>query len=66
MTPPGTLNKGRARVAEITDGTSNTILVSECAGRHQVYTRGRNRVVPNAPDNSAGRSTRPISTTTTS
>lgn len=48
MTPPGTLNKGRARMAEITDGTSNTILVGECAGRHQVYTRGRNRVVPNA------------------
>jgi len=49
MTPPGTLNKGRARMAEIQDGTSNTILVGECAGRHQVYTRGRKRVVPNAP-----------------
>jgi len=49
MTPPGTLNKGRARIAEIQDGTSNTILVGECSGRHQVYTRGRQRVVPNAP-----------------
>ena len=52
MTPPGTLNKGRARLAEIQDGTSNTILVAECAGRHQVYTRGRNRVAANAPGQS--------------
>jgi len=48
MEPPGTLKRGRARLAEITDGTSNTIMVGEDAGRHQVYAKGKKLVVPNA------------------
>jgi len=49
MEPPGTLKKGRARLAEVTDGTSNTIMVGEDAGRHQVYAKGKKLVVPNTP-----------------
>jgi prepilin-type N-terminal cleavage/methylation domain-containing protein len=49
MEPPGTLREGKAKMAGITDGTSNTVLVAEAAGRHQVYSRGRKRVTPNAP-----------------
>ncbi len=47
MTPQG-LGDGRVRVANITDGTSNTIMVAEDAGRHQVYAKGM-RVSPNTP-----------------
>jgi prepilin-type N-terminal cleavage/methylation domain-containing protein len=49
MEPPGTLKRGRARFADVTDGTSNTIMVGEAAGRHQVYSRGKKMVLPNAP-----------------
>jgi prepilin-type N-terminal cleavage/methylation domain-containing protein/prepilin-type processing-associated H-X9-DG protein len=45
---PGGLTRGRARFADITDGTSNTLVVTEAAGRHQVYARGR-PVTPSAP-----------------
>jgi hypothetical protein len=47
MTPQG-LSRGKARFADISDGTSNTIMVAEAAGRHQVYARGR-LVTPNQP-----------------
>jgi prepilin-type N-terminal cleavage/methylation domain-containing protein/prepilin-type processing-associated H-X9-DG protein len=36
------------KLTDITDGTSNTLLVVEDAGRHQVYARGK-PVTPNAP-----------------
>jgi prepilin-type N-terminal cleavage/methylation domain-containing protein/prepilin-type processing-associated H-X9-DG protein len=36
------------KLVEISDGTSNTILVVEDAGRHQVYARGK-AITPNAP-----------------
>lgn len=49
MTPPGTLVDGRVRIADILDGTSNTIMVGESAGRHQVYFKGRQPRMPNAP-----------------
>jgi prepilin-type N-terminal cleavage/methylation domain-containing protein len=47
-TGPSGLTTGRARFADITDGTSNTMMVGECAGRHQVYAKGK-VVSPNAP-----------------
>jgi prepilin-type processing-associated H-X9-DG protein len=37
MTPTGL--KHQTRIADLTDGTSNTILMSEDAGRHQDYAR---------------------------
>src|SRR5262249_51821455 len=42
------LTLGQMRFADITDGLSNTIVMSEDSGRHQVYTR-RVPVTPNAP-----------------
>jgi prepilin-type N-terminal cleavage/methylation domain-containing protein len=39
MTAPGVL-QGRLRITGMTDGTSNTIMVGEDAGRHQAYARG--------------------------
>jgi prepilin-type N-terminal cleavage/methylation domain-containing protein len=47
MTAPGAL-QGRLRITAMTDGTSNTIMVGEDAGRHQVYAKGK-PVSPNAP-----------------
>jgi hypothetical protein len=49
MQPPGTLTVGKATFAQILDGSSNTILVAEAAGRHQVYSKGRKPVMPNTP-----------------
>jgi prepilin-type N-terminal cleavage/methylation domain-containing protein/prepilin-type processing-associated H-X9-DG protein len=42
------LRKGRVRLTDITDGTANTIMLAEDAGRHQVYARGQ-PFSPNAP-----------------
>jgi hypothetical protein len=39
---------GRIRLTQIADGTSNTILLGEDAGRHQVWAR-RTPFMPNAP-----------------
>jgi prepilin-type N-terminal cleavage/methylation domain-containing protein len=36
------------KITDMTDGTSNTLLIAEDAGRHQMYA-GRTPVVPNAP-----------------
>jgi prepilin-type N-terminal cleavage/methylation domain-containing protein len=36
------------KLTDITDGTSNTLLVAEDAGRHQVWARGK-AITPNAP-----------------
>jgi prepilin-type N-terminal cleavage/methylation domain-containing protein len=47
--PNGELLTGKARLADILDGTSNTILVGESAGRHQVYSKGNKPVMPNTP-----------------
>ncbi len=33
--------RGRVAITDMSDGTSNTIMVSEAAGRHQVWVRGR-------------------------
>jgi prepilin-type N-terminal cleavage/methylation domain-containing protein/prepilin-type processing-associated H-X9-DG protein len=39
---PGLLQRNsRPRIADVTDGTSNTILLAECAGRPQLFRRGR-------------------------
>jgi prepilin-type processing-associated H-X9-DG protein len=46
MTPQGM--KGKLKLTDMTDGTSNTILFGEDAGRHQMYARGK-PVTPNAP-----------------
>jgi prepilin-type N-terminal cleavage/methylation domain-containing protein/prepilin-type processing-associated H-X9-DG protein len=46
-TPSG-LTLGKATFASVTDGTSNTIVFAEAAGRHQVYAKGR-PVMPNTP-----------------
>ncbi len=47
--PNGELLSGKARFASIIDGTSNTILIGESAGRHQVYAKGWRPVTPNQP-----------------
>ncbi len=44
----GGLTQGKVRLPAITDGTSNTIMVAESAGRHQLYAKGT-PVSPNAP-----------------
>jgi len=46
----GAMVIGKARFADITDGTSNTIAIGEDAGRHQIYGRGK-MLTPNAPAN---------------
>ena len=47
MSPSG-LTQGKVKLTDISDGTSNTIMVGEDAGRHQVYANGV-PVSPNAP-----------------
>jgi hypothetical protein len=47
--PNGELLTGKVRMASILDGTSNTILIGESAGRHQVYSKGYKPVLPNQP-----------------
>jgi prepilin-type N-terminal cleavage/methylation domain-containing protein/prepilin-type processing-associated H-X9-DG protein len=44
----GGLISGKARIADIIDGTSNTIMVAEDAGRQQVWARGV-PLTPNTP-----------------
>jgi prepilin-type N-terminal cleavage/methylation domain-containing protein len=46
MTPQGLT--GKLKITAMTDGTSNTLLIGEDAGRHQVYAK-RTPVQPNAP-----------------
>jgi prepilin-type N-terminal cleavage/methylation domain-containing protein/prepilin-type processing-associated H-X9-DG protein len=40
LTPTG-MTQGKVRITDITDGSSNTIMVAEDAGRHQLYARGK-------------------------
>jgi prepilin-type N-terminal cleavage/methylation domain-containing protein/prepilin-type processing-associated H-X9-DG protein len=40
--------QGKTAITQISDGTSNTLMFSEDAGRHQVYAKGK-PVTPNAP-----------------
>ena len=47
MTQQG-LRAGKVKIVNITDGTSNTLLFAEAAGRHQVYVKGR-PLSPSAP-----------------
>jgi prepilin-type N-terminal cleavage/methylation domain-containing protein/prepilin-type processing-associated H-X9-DG protein len=42
------MTSGLIRITDIKDGTANTIMVSEDAGRHQIYAK-RTPVMPNAP-----------------
>ncbi|VTS05401.1 DUF1559 domain-containing protein [Tuwongella immobilis] len=53
---PGILEKNRVvRIADITDGTSNTLMVTESAGRPQIYRRGQPfGTVPTAKVNAGG------------
>jgi prepilin-type N-terminal cleavage/methylation domain-containing protein len=44
----GTMTKGKITLTGITDGTSNTIMFAESAGRQQVYAAGA-AVMPNTP-----------------
>lgn len=44
----GRLEGGKVTMVGITDGTSNTMLIAESAGRHQVYGNGA-PVTPNTP-----------------
>lgn len=53
LSPKGTmttngLTTGKTRITDVTDGTSNTIMIGECAGRQQVFAAGK-PVSPNAP-----------------
>jgi prepilin-type N-terminal cleavage/methylation domain-containing protein/prepilin-type processing-associated H-X9-DG protein len=47
MGPQG-LSRGKTTLIQIPDGTSNTLLFGEAAGRHQVYA-GRTPLTPNSP-----------------
>lgn len=47
MTTSG-MSQGRVKMTDIRDGTSNTLMVVESAGRHQVYVKGI-PVMPNTP-----------------
>jgi prepilin-type N-terminal cleavage/methylation domain-containing protein/prepilin-type processing-associated H-X9-DG protein len=49
MDPQGTWKSGVSKILELLDGTSNTMLFGESAGRHQVYTKGHKPRMPNAP-----------------
>jgi prepilin-type processing-associated H-X9-DG protein len=42
------LVSGKAKLTDVADGLSNTIVFTEASGRHQVYAKGR-QVTPNAP-----------------
>jgi prepilin-type N-terminal cleavage/methylation domain-containing protein len=44
----GGLTAGKLRLLDMSDGTTNTIMMGEDAGRHQVYFRGK-PVTPNTP-----------------
>ena len=44
-----TLTQGKLRLTDITDGTTNTIMVVEDAGRHQIYAKGK-PIAPNGPE----------------
>ncbi|MDW8243586.1 MAG: DUF1559 domain-containing protein [Thermogemmata sp.] len=44
------LTMGKISIVQIADGSSNTIMFAESAGRHQVYARNR-PVTPNSPGN---------------
>ena len=48
-TPNSVMSRGLVRVSEILDGTSNTWMFGEVAGRHQVWARSVGMVQPNAP-----------------
>jgi prepilin-type processing-associated H-X9-DG protein len=52
MTPAG-LTSGKVRLADLTDGTSHTILMAEDAGRHQLYAR-RRPLPDNIPPDGSG------------
>jgi prepilin-type N-terminal cleavage/methylation domain-containing protein len=47
-TTTGVMTQGQIRLINIKDGTTNTLLVGEDAGRHQVWARGT-AVMPNGP-----------------
>jgi hypothetical protein len=46
--PGGGMTTGITRMADMTDGTSNTLMISEDAGRQQVYANGK-PLSPNGP-----------------
>jgi prepilin-type N-terminal cleavage/methylation domain-containing protein/prepilin-type processing-associated H-X9-DG protein len=48
LSQQGGLTRGKTKLTDIIDGTSNTIMVGEDAGRHQVYAHGT-PFSPNAP-----------------
>jgi prepilin-type N-terminal cleavage/methylation domain-containing protein/prepilin-type processing-associated H-X9-DG protein len=47
--PNGEILTGKVNFNAFIDGTSNTILMGESAGRHQVYSKGNRPVMPNGP-----------------
>jgi len=48
LAPGGGLTQGKIKITDISDGTSNTLMISEVAGRHQLYANSM-PISPNSP-----------------
>jgi prepilin-type N-terminal cleavage/methylation domain-containing protein len=52
MNSSGSMIQGKVKLTDIIDGTSNTIMVAEDAGRHQLYAKGQ--ALPNGTPGGSG------------